>query len=228
MNSVLIVEDNEKLNSINRRALESEGYAVYSAVTLAQARALIETISFDVILLDIMMPDGDGIEFCKSIRGATEAHIIFLTAKREHADRVHGFVSGGDDYLTKPYKIDELLLRIAAALRRRNAADTKAMASVTYGQLTLDLVASKAYWGETDLLLGQKPFALLLLLARKNGKPLSKEELYEAAWKQPMLQNSNALWMQMSRLKKQLKAASNGSAIIDTLRDEGYILNLPQ
>ncbi len=120
---VLLVEDNAELNANNVRALHLLGYAVYPALTLAEARAWLGKSEPDIILLDVVLPDGDGIDFCAEIRGLpiqTEAHILFLSAKAEQADRLRGFANGGDDYIAKPFHPEELLARVEAATRRRH------------------------------------------------------------------------------------------------------------
>lgn len=151
--TVLLVEDNVELNANNARALKMLGYEVYPALTLAEARVWLDRNEPDVILLDVMLPDGDGIGFCAEIRGAplrTAAHILFLTAKTGHADRVRGLADGGDDYITKPFHPEELLARVEAAMRRRNmrpiikdgaqsvdnAEDEKLCAFASYHDLT--------------------------------------------------------------------------------------------
>lgn len=116
---VLLVEDNAELNANNARVLRMLGYEVHPALSLAEARAWLEKHEPDIILLDVMLPDGDGIDFCAGIRGATGAHILFLTARTEHADLVLGLANGGDDYITKPFHPEELLARVEAAMRRR-------------------------------------------------------------------------------------------------------------
>lgn len=121
--TVLLVEDNTELNANNARALNMRGYAVYPALTLAEARVWLGKNEADVVLLDVMLPDGDGIDFCAEIRGeplCTAAHILFLTAKTGHEDRLRGLADGGDDYITKPFHPEELLARVEAAMRRRN------------------------------------------------------------------------------------------------------------
>ena len=120
---VLLVDDNADLNANNIRALQMHDYKVHSALTLAQARAWLVNNEADVILLDVILPDGDGIGFCAEIRGAplqTGAHILFLTALTGYADRVRGLANGGDDYITKPFHPEELLARVEAAMRRRS------------------------------------------------------------------------------------------------------------
>ena len=120
--TILLVEDNAELNDNNARALRMLDYEVHSALTLAEARAWLGENEPDVILLDVMLPDGDGIDFCAEIRDAplrTEAHILFLTARTGHEERVRGLAEGGDDYISKPFHPGELLARVEAAMRRR-------------------------------------------------------------------------------------------------------------
>ena len=100
---IVLIEDNEKLNIVNTRALLAEGYQVQVATNLKDARDLLSSIDPEVILLDIMLPDGDGLVFCDEIRSRTKAHIILLTAKREHETLIQGFSLGADDYIKKPY-----------------------------------------------------------------------------------------------------------------------------
>ena len=107
--TILLVEDDADLNNANRRALELMRHTVHAALTLAQARAILDTTEPDVILLDVMLPDGDGFAFCREIRERTQAHILFLTAKAEHEDLLNGLAIGGDDYITKPFHVRELL-----------------------------------------------------------------------------------------------------------------------
>lgn len=105
---VLLIEDNVKLNEINRRALESQGYSVTTALTLAAAREHLARFAPDVILLDVVLPDGSGYDFCREIRRSTDAHILFLTPRREHEEKLRGISLGGDDYITKPFRLDVL------------------------------------------------------------------------------------------------------------------------
>jgi CheY-like chemotaxis protein len=116
---VLIVEDNRRLNLVNARALRGAGHRVAVAATLEQARTAFPAVRPDVILLDVGMPDGDGLAFAESVRESTDAHIVFVSARATVGDKVRGLMAGGDDYLTKPYPMEEMLSRVAAAVRRR-------------------------------------------------------------------------------------------------------------
>ena len=215
---VLLVEDNPGLNAANARALGLSGYEVYAVLTLAEAQEQLAKVNPDVILLDVMMPDGDGFEFCDAIRHKTSAHIIFLTAKVMYADRIRGLYSGGDDYITKPFHPEELMARIAAAMRRRSMDKTPTK-MITKGSLTLDVISAQAFVDGRDLILTQKEFALLLLLVQNEDTTISAEQIYESVWRQPLNKDKNALQTAFSKLRGKLE--QTGYDIISH-RGKGY------
>jgi len=214
--TVLLVEDNEDLNEINRRALEVEGYEVLTALTLAAAREHLANRAPDVILLDVLLPDGNGIDFCGKIQGRTDAHIIFLTSRLEHENRIRGLDTGGDYYMTKPYKLDEMLSNVRAAVRRRNKAQTKAL---TFGSITLDITLNRAFNNGVDLNLQPKEFSLLRLLAENVGKILNTEYIYETVWGMPMVGNNKAVINTVFKLRKHLE---DSGFTITTEYGKGY------
>ena len=216
---VLLVEDNDGLNRSNSRALTMRGYAVAAALTLAEARLKLAEAQPDIILLDVELPDGNGIDFCEEIRSKTTAHILFLTAKLEHENMVRGLDNGGDDYITKPFHPGELLARIDAAMRRR-MIDKKPVQMITKGTLTLDIMATQAFIGGEDLSLTPKEFSLLLLLAQNEGNILSAEFVYEKAWNLPLKGDKNSIRIAISRLRSKIESAGY---IIQTLRGQGYV-----
>ena len=216
---ILLVEDNADLNMSNSRVLTRRGYKVHVAITLAEAKLRLLEAEPDIILLDVELPDGNGIEFCEEIRGKTEAHILFLTSKIEHENMVFGLKYGGDDYITKPFHLDELIARIDAAMRRR-IMDKKLVQMVVKGMLTLDIVATQAFIGRVDLALTPKEFSLLLLLVQNEGVVLSAEYVYEKTWKLPLSGDKNALKVIVSHLRQKIEPAGY---IIQSLRGQGYI-----
>jgi len=211
---ILLIEDDERLSYINSHALESEGYEVVSAFTLAQARLEIDGKSPDVILLDVKLPDGSGFDFCREIRERTAAHIIFLTSVTESEGEMEGLVAGGNDYLRKPYSIELLRERVKNALRL-----LKVPQNITRGSLTLDITAGRAYTHGKDLLLSPKEFQMLQLFVQNEGKAFDGEYLYEKIWKQPLNVNMNALKSAVSGLRKKL--AGSGYTIVAE-RGAGY------
>jgi DNA-binding response OmpR family regulator len=216
---VLLVEDNKELNAINCRALRLRNYTVYTAETIAQAEEQLIMREPDIILLDVMLPDGDGLNFCKRIREMTSAHILFLTAKTDHEDMVRGLLSGGDDYIAKPYHPEELLARVDAAMRRRNMTPASA-GVVTKGALALNIAAGMAFVNGIALPLTPKEFSLLLLLSQNEDKVISAKELYEKAWNAPLAGDKNALQTAVSKLRSKLEPTGYTVA---ARRGQGYV-----
>ena len=216
-NIVLLVEDNRDLNELNRRFLELEGYTVLTALTLADAREHLSRHSPQIILLDVKLPDGDGFDFCAKIRAQTDAHILFLTSNTEQEDKIRGLNTGGDDYITKPYEMNELKARLAAAMRRRGMASPAI--TIIRGPLTLDTMAGRAYLNGEDMLLTHSEFGLMRALVQHEGSTLSKEHLYETVWKLPANDDARAVTAHISNLRKKL--AGCGYAITAEY-GEGY------
>lgn len=222
--TILLVEDNEQLNDINRRALIRAGYHVVTALTLAAARICLGETLPDAILLDIMLPDGSGVDFCREIREHTAAPILFLTSVSGYDQTLSGLAAGGDDYLNKPFDMGLLLAKVAAFLRRDDITRRVRPPenTLTRGALTLDIPAARAFLHSRDLLLTQKEFALLLALAQNENTMLSQAELYETAWNQPMGDNDQVVRTTLSRLRKKLET---GGYTIHAERGEGYRLD---
>lgn len=213
MNTVLLVEDDENVLRTNRRVLEHAGYAVQCATTLKEAWRFLGEQPPDAIVLDILMPDGSGVDFCEQVRPLTPAPVLFLTALDEKSEVLEGLRAGGSDYIVKPYDTDELVARVDAQLllaRMNRVAQSK---TLVRGSLVCDLVAHRAYLGGRDLLLTAKEFALLLVLARRPGCTLSSEHLYAAVWNQPFASGGATLRRHLSTLRRKLEETGGGCAI---------------
>jgi DNA-binding response OmpR family regulator len=217
--TVLLVEDNKQLNFANGQALKMRGYAVLAAENLAEAREHLSQTDPDVILLDVMLPDGDGFDFCGEIRDKTKARVIFLTAKDDHADKIRGLTGGGDDYITKPFHAEEMLARVDIAIRQKSAEKTPPQ-SIAKGSLTLDIISGRAYIGGKDLQLQPKDFALLHLLLLSEGKDMTLDELYEKVWGQPMVGDNTSVQRIVSRLRKSIEPIGY---TISSIYGKGYV-----
>lgn len=214
---ILLVEDNEKILRGNKRMLEWEGYTIDTATTLTEAHSKMASARPDCIVLDIMLPDGSGLEFIHELRESINASIpvLLLTGLATQEDILRGLKSGGDDYLTKPYDFEILLARINALLRRSERVPER----INKGYLTLDVTASVALNNGVDLLLTQKEFALLLIFVQNSERFIDSNYLYEKVWAQSMVSDSNALKSTIKRLRSKIEGSGWQ---ITWSRGEGY------
>lgn len=215
---VLMVEDNARVLALNKAVLEREGCTVLTARNLAETRGVLtDSPTIDIVVLDILLPDGNGLDFIPELRKRTAAPVLVLTCKRDYADIVEGLTGGADDYMTKPYRIEELLARITALVRKRDAERTPDR--ITRGPLVLDTASHRAFLHDTDLLLKPREYAVLQYLAGREGERVSAERLYETVWNLPAQSGLSAVKTVVSRLRKKL--AGSGYAITSG-RGKGY------
>lgn len=219
MNTILLVEDNPHIMKINQTALMMEGYRILEATTAAECLHRLATDDVDLIVLDVMLPDGNGISLCEQIKQKYEVPILFLSALGENDDIIAALRAGGDDYLPKPYDINVLIARVEARLR--SAYATKRI--FPFNELRFDTVARRCLYKERDLMLTQKEFSLLLLLARSNGQAVSKEKLYQFVWGTPLSDDATALHTAVSRASAKLRQENVPMNIVYT-REKGYTL----
>lgn len=212
---ILLVEDNEQIMRGNERMLTRRGYEVVTALALREARKAMEAQMPDLIVLDIMLPDGNGLDFMGELRRYSKVPVLLLTGLTTPEDVVRGFTSGGDDYLAKPYDFGVLMARVAALLRRAEQIPEK----LTRDRLSLDVAVGVATLDGADLLLTQKEFALLLIFTQNVGRSISAECLYEKVWKQPMAGDNQALKKTLYRLREKIK---DSGWRIEVSRGEGY------
>jgi len=217
---VLLVEDNPSIMEINHEALMMEGYDVYEAFDGKQCMDQLRKNTVDLVVLDIMLPDSDGITLCRQIKKIYDVPILFLSALGENEQIIRALREGGDDYLTKPYDLGILLAHVEA--RIRDAQGKKRI--IYYEGLRLDTVAMVAFFSESDLLLTKKEFSLLLVLITRGMRPLSKEELCRYVWNSSAKNCSNALYTTISRLNKKLLNA--GATLAAEMHgNDGYTLD---
>jgi DNA-binding response OmpR family regulator len=218
--AVLLVDDNEKINLANEQALRMKGYEVAIAKNLSEARERLSQNDFDVILLDVMLPDGDGFEFSAEIRDSVGAYTIFVTAKNTVEEKIRGLNNGGDAYLTKPFHIEEMLAMVDAAIRRIKTEKRPSGRMLKKGSLKLDTVLLKAYINEEDILLTPKEFLMLRIFCQGEGKIVSTPTLYEKVWGQQLFDDKNAVQVAVARLRKKIE---NSEYTINVSYTKGYI-----
>ena len=221
MSTILLVEDNPHIMKTNAQMLSARGYEVYKAFSASECRQIMEWNHVQLVVLDIMLPDGDGLELCRELKNKYHVPILFLSALGENQDVVDGLRAGGDDYLAKPYDLEVLAARVEARLRQENARNRY----VSYGNLKLDTLSGCGYLNDRDLLLTQKEFSVLLLLTRNAENTVSRQEVLREIWNFETEDGNNALWTLISRLRKKLEAA--GARLeISSKRGDGYMLEL--
>lgn len=198
---ILMVEDQRDLLAINKEYFEGKGYQVVSADTLGQARFQLEEHSPDIILLDVMMPDGSGFDFCSELRQKTNAPIIFLTCRDENESLVKGLLQGGDDYVTKPYDLDVLNARVGAQLRR---AGFITAGKIEISPLSIDLLLGEVTLDGEVIHLTQKEIQLLGCFVLFAGQRLSYEEIYSRAWGGSSPGASHTVAVHVANLRKKL------------------------
>jgi len=223
---VLVVEDNERLLNANARVLEEAGYLVHTATDLASARRQLAETLPDAIVLDILLPDGSGLDFIGEIRTLTPAPVLLTTSLGSKDDRLVGLQAGGDDYISKPFDLDEMCARVGAFLRRETMYRETLLQGglqreITRGPLLLDTVSGRAYLHGGDMQLAPKEYLVLLMFVQNEGKSLSAERLYETVWKLPMEGDDHSIKNVVYRLRNKLTASSSGLSI-ETVRGEGY------
>lgn len=219
MSTILLVEDNPHIMKINAEVLALHGYEVLRAETAAEARKQLSWHPVNLIVLDIMLPDGNGVELCRELKLRYHIPILFLTALGENQDVVEGLRAGGDDYLPKPYDLEVLVARVEARLR----ADADSRRYLSYGNLKLDTASSVGYVNGRDILLTQKEFIVLLLLTQNAEHKVTQAELMREAWGAESEAENRALWTLISRLRKKLKSEESRLEI-SSLRGGGYLL----
>lgn len=217
MKTILCVEDDLLILRNNSLKLKDDGFNVLTAENLAQAREHLAKTTPDVIVLDIMLPDGNGLEYLKELRAeGNKIPVIMLTAWNRSANIAHGLDSGANDYIGKPFEYEVLLARIKAAFRNIEQIPEH----LTCGELELCIQSMTATINGEDMLLTQKEFSVLLLFVQNEGRTISAEELYEKVWGQQIAGDKNAVQTAVSKLRQKLEPTKY---TIDTKRGQGYI-----
>lgn len=220
--TILLAEDDRSVRESLERALTFEGYLVHSAPDGGRALELLTTTEPDAVILDVMMPEIDGLTVCRRMRDkGYELPVLMLTARHEISDRVAGLDAGADDYLVKPYALEELLARLRALLRRTSVTGDD---SETYslGNLTLDIAGRRAARGDREIDLTKTEFDLLELLMHNAGIVLTRDVIYDRIWGYNFETSSKSLDVYIGYLRRKLEV-DDDPRLIHTVRGVGYV-----
>jgi len=217
---ILFIEDDNDIREIVAHGLENVGFEVVAEGDGRQALVWFRRDPFDVVILDIMLPSLNGLEICRRIRADSPVPIVMLTARTDTTDVIAGLEAGADDYMTKPFEIDELIARLRAVLRRsERLADVD---QVDVGDLRIDQGAFKAFRNDAEVNLTTTEFKLLNELARSAGRVMSREVLLETVWGYEYLGDSRIVDMAVKRLRSKIEDDPSNPLLIQTVRGVGY------
>ena len=219
---ILVVEDEKKIADFIKRGLKEEGYAVDVAYDGAEGQFLAKTNTYDIVLLDLMLPKLDGLTLCKNLKKeGFLAPIIMVTAKDTIEDKVTGLDAGADDYITKPFAFEELLARIRAILRKK---DTLVTTTLQVEDLALDLLTHKVTRSEKEIVLTAKEYALLEYLMRNAGRVVTRTMISEHVWDANFDTFTNVIDVYIKYLRNKIDGPEHSKKLIHTVRGRGYTL----
>ena len=225
MANILIVDDELLYQRLVKVNLEQEGYVVTTADSGEAALDIISENSFDLIILDLMMPGIDGFETCGRIRQFSNIPIIMLTAKGEESDRVRGLNIGADDYVIKPFSATELIARVKAVLRRAKSMETVYQSRYfSHKNLKIDFAKAEVWKDDKQIYLSATEYRLLIHFAHNMGKVLSAKDLLATVWGNTYSNDKEILWVSIARLRQKIEDLPNKPKHIVTRAGLGYIM----
>jgi DNA-binding response OmpR family regulator len=223
---ILLVEDELRNRQLVEEALHPEGYVVKSVGTVRDAKSSLARETFDLILLDVNLPDGDGFALCRDIRRQQNTPIIMMTARGDTSDIVAGLELGADDYIVKPFHVKTAVARIRAQLRRANelSASAPGEQAITVGEIIIDPATRDARINGTPAHLTQKEFQLLWFLAARRGRAVKKDSILHEVWGEEEERSDKLLAVYVRHLREKIEEQPENPRYLHTLRGFGYRL----
>jgi len=215
-----VVEDDAALARVLRDTLSFEGFQVEWAPDAHRAIEMAKEFAADLVVLDVMLPDGDGFELCRHLQQGGRTPVIMLSARSQKADKLRGLALGADDYVTKPFDLEELLARIKVVLRRARPS----IAQLTLGAVTIDFHALRATQGTEDIHLSYREFDVLRYLAERQGRVVSRNELLSQIWSYAEMPITRSVDHAIARLRKKIEPDPRRPRFIHTVHGDGYCL----
>jgi two-component system, OmpR family, phosphate regulon response regulator OmpR len=216
---VLLVDDDQRIRELLSRYLLENGFRVTPAGDAAAARAAMRGLSFDLVILDVMMPGESGLELARQLKSVSDIPICMLTARAETENRIEGLEAGADDYLPKPFEPRELLLRLKNILRRGKVAQSSSD-EIRMGEFVFQIVRGELRKGEEIIKLTERERELLRQFAQRPGTPIARHEL----WSDDTSGSERAIDVQINRLRRKIETDPSNPVYLQTVRSKGYIL----
>ncbi|MGH8791723.1 MAG: response regulator transcription factor [Stackebrandtia sp.] len=225
MATVLLIEDDANVSAALSRALSKAGHQVHAESTAMQGLRVVTAEPPDVVILDLGLPDLDGADALRMLRGVSDVPVIIASARRAETDIIQLLNAGADDYVSKPFSAAHLQARIAAVLRRQDPGPAAPDPIITVGPLAVDESRHVAMLGDAELDLTRREFALLTYLARHAGRVVSKQELVEQVWRQPYIGAEATVDVHVSWLRRKLGETAAKPKLLRTVRGVGIMLS---
>ncbi len=224
-NRVLIIDDDMGLCQLLKKCVEKENIAAELAHTGTDGLKLALQGNYQLIVLDVMLPEMDGFHILERIRSVSAVPVLMLTAKTASTDKINGLRSGADDYLTKPFDVEEFIARVLSLIRRYtilNNSASEELHRLSFQKLTIDLDTRIVQIEDGQVELHAKEFDILCYLARNQGRILTKQQIYEEIWQEPYAYDDNNIMGYISKLRKQIEPDPNNPTYIQTVKGVGY------
>ncbi|MVP00875.1 response regulator transcription factor [Paenibacillus lutrae] len=225
--TILLVDDEKEIVDLLEIYLKNEGYQLLKASNGAEALELLNSHEVDLIILDVMMPQMDGIEACMKIREEKQMPIIMLSAKSQEMDKITGLSIGADDYVVKPFSPLEVMARVKSHLRRYrqlNASAVKNDNEIIIDDLIINMATHKVTVDQIDARLTPREFAILQVLARNRGIVLSMEKIYETVWNEPFWESNNTVMVHIRKIREKIEKEPSNPQYIKTVWGIGYTI----
>lgn len=224
MGRILILEDELSIRRSIEISLQKEGYEVKTAGSISEAEQIMGAFTPEMLLCDINLPDGSGLDYIKSIRNKTNAHFIMLTALDQETDMVIGYEAGADDYIAKPFSLSVLIMKINAYFRKESASENKIIKA---GNVKVEKTAMKVYVNDIEVSLSKNEWKLLLMFIENPNIILSKEQILEKIFDiDSDFVDENTVAVNITRLRKKLSSGDDGKNLIKNVRGLGYVWNV--
>lgn len=223
--SILVVDDEKEIRDLVEIYLKNENYNIIKAANGAEALNIIEKHDIDLIVLDVMMPQMDGIEACMKIREKSNVPIIMLSAKSEDMDKIMGLTTGADDYVSKPFNPLELIARVKSQLRRYkrlNTYEQKSESIIEVDDLVINTDTHEVWIQDKEIKLTRREFDILVLLARNRGMVFSIERIYELVWNEEFMESQNTVMVHIRKIREKIEKDSRNPRFIKTVWGVGY------
>ncbi|MGG0750027.1 response regulator transcription factor [Priestia megaterium] len=222
--TILIVDDEAEIRNIMSIYLKNEGYQVVDVPDAETAMDMLKKQKIDLIILDVMMPGMNGIDTCLKIREEYTMPIIFLSAKSEDMDKIHGLASGAEDYVTKPFNPLELMARVKSQLRRYYMPPEREVSShfLEKGDLKVDGRTNEVFVRDREVRLTPKEFQILSLLLQHQGQVFSIQQIYETVWKEPFYKSDNTIMVHVTKIRDKIEENPKKPIYIQTVWGVGY------